>query len=301
MELKKIQPLYDAFTEYAKVYTNLGADYSVTDLLKSPQQVQLFKRYSSVIKREVDILGQLAAFRGTAIHEQFRKMLYKVITKQQSDDYLVEKRLWDRINGRKISGQIDCLHKNTLYDFKTTSVWKKIFGDTVEWEQQLNLYSYMLALIGVQVKDIHVIAWYQDWNKMQQYNNTQYPSQVMEVINLPLWTAKEQQEYITNRIEIHKAAELLSDTGLPECTNEEMWVKEDTWAVYKVDKKKDSAKSIGRKKASRVLKSKTEAEKWIGTKENFTIVHRPGERTRCENWCLVAPFCFQHKAYMENR
>jgi len=296
MKLEKIPPLYDAFKEYQKVYSSLGADYSVTDLIRPPRIVQLFKRYGKLIDKEVRVLDTLSSFRGNAIHDFFRKMLYRIVQQRQTEDYLLETRLWDRINGRKISGAIDCLHKTTLYDFKTCSVWKKIFGQYIDWENQLNLYCFLLYLVNRPVKDIAVIAWYQDWDKLKVFNDKKYPRQEMELIPLNLWDIKTQHKYITDRIELHKSAEFLSDDDLPECTVEDMWAKEDTWAVYKLTKQ---GKLPG--KASRVLKSKTDADKWVAKKKTgeHKIVFRPGERTRCEHWCLVAPYCNQFQNYKE--
>lgn len=295
-KLLQIKPLYDAFHEYAKVYSNKGADYSVTDLIKAPRIVRLFKRYSKQIKREVDIVSQLGSFRGTAIHEQFRKLLWKAVQKSGTDDYMIETRLWDRINGRRISGAIDVLYQTSLYDFKTTSVWKKIYGDTMEWENQLNLYAFLLFIINQTVKELGVIAWYQDFDKMKAMNDKEYPKLPMELIPIELWDTEDQKNYMFDCIDRHKACELLPDAELPLCTADDQWAKEDSWAIYKLTK---AGKLPGR--ASRVLKSELEANKYVGAKKGYQIVFRPGARVRCESWCDVSPWCSQYKEYMEGK
>lgn len=294
MKLEDIKPLYDAFKEYATVYTSRGADYSITDLIKSPRQVRLFKRHYEEIHRDVDILKSLGSFRGTAIHDLFKKLLWKIIQKSNDKDYMVESMVWDRLCGRRISGRIDVLWRDILFDFKTTSAWKKVFGDFGEWEQQLNMYAFMLALIRVPVTQIAVISWYQDWDKLKVYANKQYPKEPMELIPLKVWTPAEQQAHIVSRIELHKQWETTSDNDLPYCTSIEMWAKEDSWAAYKLTK--DGSLS---KKASRVLPSSKAIQKWIGAKPDFKVVHRPGGRTKCEDWCSVMPWCIQHKEYLE--
>ena len=293
MALELIQPLHDAFKEHSTSYTNRGSDYSVTEILKPPRIVQLLKRYKHEISKEVSIIKSVGSFRGVAIHDRFQKLLYRVISKQGSDDYMVESRLWDRILGRKISGQIDCLYKDILYDFKTTSVWKRIFGDFLEWEEQLNLYAYMLSLIGINVQQINVIAWYQDWDKMKAFDR-QYPKLEMEQITMMLWPVGDQEEFMHRRIQLQIEAETLPDYDLPFCTIKDMWAKDDAWAVYKLTKQGKLPS-----KASRVLPSSYAAEEWISDQKGtgYKVVPRPGGRTRCEDWCDVSEFCNQYQEY----
>ena len=53
--------------------------------------------------------------------------------------------------GAKISGQFDLFDKQdgTLYDWKETSVWKFLLGDTEEWEQQANINLYLMRMNGL--------------------------------------------------------------------------------------------------------------------------------------------------------
>jgi len=294
MKLESVIPLRDAFLEYQTVYTNLGADYSVTDLIKPPRIVRLWKRYSKEIERDLDILKNLGSFRGNAIHDYFKKMLYRITQKSKSNEYLLETRLWDRINGRKISGAIDCLHNTELYDFKTCSVWKEVFQQYEDWENQLNLYAFLLYLVGKPVTKVNVIAWYQDWDKNKVFNYTNYPREEMQVISLPVWNVVDQHKYMASCIEKHKEAEDLYDDELPYCTKEDMWAKDDAWAVYKLTKSGDLSG-----KARRVLKSSELAEQWIKKKksDDYKIIHRKGERTRCMDWCSVNQYCNQWKEY----
>jgi hypothetical protein len=45
-------------------------------------------------------------------------------------------------------------------------------------------------------------------------------------------------------------------------------------------------------------KALAKAEESAKKSEKFSIEIRQGERTRCKNYCQVAPFCNQYKEYM---
>ena len=56
----------------------------------------------------------------------------------------------------------------------------------------------------------------------------------------------------------------------------------------------------GRKSALRVLDSEMAAYEWCGQNDHDTdpkisVVHRPGENVRCENYCAVKAFCPQYE------
>lgn len=298
MKLENIIPLRDAFKQHDRSYTNIGSDYSVSDLIIAPRQVQLRKRYADQItKQPLDILGQLASFRGTAIHGLFEKYLWQVINKGVDPNYLIERRVWDKILGRKISGKFDCWYLKALYDFKTTSVWKYIFADYTDWEAQLNIYACLLRSCGVPVTSVNVLIWFTDWNKINSLKTQGYPQREMDLIPLDLWHDDMQQNYLEQRIKMHIAAESIDDYDLPHCSQKDMWEKETSYAVYKCD----AAGKITGAKASRVLKLESAANIWIAKQKsgNFTIQVRPGERIKCANYCKVNEFCSQYSEYLE--
>ena len=123
-----------------------------------------------------------------------------------------------------------------------------------------------------------------------------YPQKQVAIIDIPLWTFEQQEEFIKDRIHKHGVAELAmeTDTDLPDCTPEEMWEKPTTYAI-----KKD-----GGVRAKSVHKTKEEAEKAylsLKTPKDYTIEIREGGRTRCEKFCQVAPFCEQYQTYLKGK
>jgi len=93
---------------------------------------------------------------------------------------------------------------------------------------------------------------------------------------------------------LHSACEfaLETDGELPDCTAEEMWEKPTVWAVRKTGNKR--AHSLYETEA---LASSALAE--LGDKYEMEV--RPGERTRCTNFCPVNTWCQQYKQYVEEQ
>jgi len=272
----------------------------VTSLIQPPQVVQLQKRYAEELDKlpmtDEFIAQQLSSFKGTAIHERFRQMLYRYINKYPNSGYMVERRLWDRINGRKISGQFDIFLNGALYDVKSTSVWKRIFGQGTDWEKQLNLYAYMLKTCGIEVTLLYIIAWYMDWDKFK-VNQENYPSSPIEQIRIDnMWPEKEQEKFLFDRIELHKSNEDRPDDQLDPCTSDEMWSKEITYAIMK-----PMAKRAIRTKGmtTRAIAEQYIADSTHKDKASWYVETRPGERTRCKDWCRYNCKCCQYQIYLQ--
>ena len=71
-----------------------------------------------------------------------------------------------------------------------------------------------------------------------------------------------------------------------------MWEKP---TVYAVRKK-------GNVRAKLLLESETEAnEVAANLGKDYEVEVRPGERTRCANFCPVAQFCDQYQSYLQEQ
>lgn len=294
------KPLRDLVFEYEnKHYTNLGSDYSVTTLLQPPRIVQLERRHGTRILpsspeklSRKEMHDSLVSMTGTAVHDILEKMTWRIINRGPDSGYLVERRMWDRLWGRKISGKFDGLVGDMLYDYKRTSVWKYVYGDTFDWEAQLNMYAYLLGLMGVFVGHITVFVLFRDWEQAKAWDRG-YPKYNHEAIPLKVWALEEQEMYLQDRIELHKVNEDLPDWELTHCTAKDKWEKPAKWAVYKLKEGKRP------KKATRLLDTEEGAGEYIRKMKlketEVAVEYRPGNRTRCEDWCNVKEFCNQYK------
>jgi hypothetical protein len=270
-------------------YTRGGARVSVTQLIGSPRISILRARHDDEI--EVDVVDGIWSMMGRAMHS---------LAEAGADEaHISEERLHTRILGRTLSGGIDLqILKDggaVIEDYKVTSAWA-VMHDKPEWVQQLNIYSYLVRKVkGWKVDGVNVIAFVRDWSR-NKTSQEGYPASPVVRVHLPLWTEDEQREFIENRIRIHQNAATADQFGdtLPHCTDEERWVKESKYAVMKP----------GRKTAVRVFDTEVEAKKWIDDqgappilhKDLYYIVERPGEATRCADYCSVSQWCDQWQA-----
>lgn len=247
-----------------------GADYTVTELIAPPMIVRLERDHDNEMTE--DASERIFALFGQAAH---------MVLERAGGTDLKEKRLTAGVAGTLVSGAFDnfALADGKLSDYKTCSPWSLIFPHP-EWEQQVNLYALLLRQHGYDVRSVEVVALLRDWRKREARQNPNYPRVQVEVVPLTLWPVTQATEFLEARVRLHEAAKA---TMPAVCSPEERWEKPTRYAVLKA----------GAKRALRVLDSQAEAEDWMekNTKGGVTLETRPGESTRCLDYCSVASFC----------
>lgn len=269
------EPIYQAILKDG--YVRGEADFTATELLKPPQQLYLQRKHNDEL--EEDASNMLWAVMGSAIH--------KLMEDSEIQHGEREIRLQAEFDGVKVSGQFDYYDTQDciLWDWKTVSVWEIIHGLKKDREEQLNILRVLLEANGRKVKGIKVGCIIRDWSKSKATNDPGYPNSQFQEFTVPLWDHGEVVRFINTKIK-----ERQGEPG--ECTDEERWAKPSMWAVM----------SKGRKSAHRLLESEELAEQWIKeNKKGDHIIHRPGENTRCENYCSAAKFCPQFQSIKENK
>lgn len=267
-------------------YTKGNSDISITGLIQPPR-IRLLREQNHD-KIVVDYSDEIWKLFGQAMHNVLEK------ANENYDNTETEKRLYMPILGWTVSGQTDSysLDENCLKDYKVTSVWTIINALTEgkpEWEQQLNCYAYLHSYnTGKTIDKLNIIALARDYNKRElQRRGGDYPVSPITVIDIPVWSAIEQREFLAERVTLHQEAELNSGNDeLPMCSDFDRWKKNDTWRVIKK----------GRKTAVRVLHSEEDALQYIENsgQEGLSIEFSEGEYTKClGNYCGVADFCSQ--------
>lgn len=269
-------------------YTKGGAHMSATELLSPPRMVQL--RIAHADSLEMDASDMVFALFGTAIHG--------VLEHGQSEDHIVEQRLNTIIDGWEISGAIDLQTVKpqaiSISDYKTTGVWA-VMNEKKEWELQLNIYAWLVERVKkTPVDQLEIVAIIRDWKKWESEVKRDYPDAPIKVIPINLWPYEERENFVRQRIHIHAEAMFSAQTGgsLPLCTDEEMWAKPAVYALRKA----------GGVKAKSLHKTYEEAEAAMNElkekdRASYEIEFRPGERTRCANYCMVRDFCSQWKEF----
>lgn len=297
MSMESILPLAIAFERYRQHYDKGGADYSVTEIIQPVRITHLQKRHwPEILKRPLNVKSLLDSFDGTSTHMLFEKML------RDDPTFNCEQRVYMEILGRRVSGCPDLIHKptRTLYDYKRCKVWKKLFNDVEHWEQQLNIYAWLIEVnYGFSIRKIEVVAWFKDWDehRKEESGDGRYPEAPVELMGIPLWTPERQAQFFIGRVTAVVNTEYVPDNELPECTPQEMWERGGGWAAMPYLGKRRGFK------AGRVLPTRPQIEEWIENNppsggRKWKIEERVGSRQRCENYCDVRDWCNQYQKFI---
>lgn len=273
-------------------YSKGKANLSATELINSPRIVQLRKAHEAEV--EYDVSEMVWSIFGTAIHG--------VLEHGKDDNHIVEERLHAEVDGWSISGAIDLQIVNedgtyTINDYKTTGAWA-VMNEKVEWEQQLNIYAWLVEHVkNVTVSKLEIVAIIRDWSRRDAALKVNYPDAPIKVIPIQVWTQEFREQFIRDRITQHSNAMLTAELGesLPHCTPEQMWEKPPVFAVMKEGNVRAKSVHAIENEATVAL---DDLKKTAKKGENFYIEIRKGDRTRCENFCQVSKFCDQHQAYL---
>jgi len=265
-------------------YTKGGANLSVTQLINSPKIVSLIAKHQGDL--EEDVADMVWSIFGSAVHS--------ILEHGKDDNHIVEQRLHAQVDGWNISGavdlQIDTEAGTQIRDYKTTSAWA-VMNEKVEWEQQLNIYAWLVETVrGVKVIDLGIVAIIRDWSRRDAGTRENYPEAPIKELPIKLWTMEERKAFISSRIELHSACDfaLEIEADLPECTPAEMWEKA---AVFAVRKK-------GGVRAKSLHSTQEEADEALAALgKDYELDLRPGERTRCANFCSVNQWCDQWRTF----
>jgi len=271
------EPIYRAVCK--NWYSGEGAEYfcSVTELLKPDKLFVLERRHKDQLSVEAsDLIWSLM---GSAMH--------RVLEASETGDTLNEERLFTKVNGKIISGGVDLYENRVISDFKFTSVWNYIYSNRREWEQQLNLYSYLYQSAGFDVDKLQIIAIFRDWSASKANHEKNYPKQI-EIIPIRKWSIDQCEHFIKKRLFKLELALKLPDDVVKECNQRDRWQDDDIYAIMKK----------GNKRAIKLCTSEKQAKAFCKTninKDKLTIELRKSVPRRCENYCSVSHYCHYYR------
>ena len=207
--------------------------------------------------------------------------MHYVLAKAADARYIVEERLYAKLDGWDISGQPDAMmiKDGILSDYKRTSVWNIIMGTGLpEWEKQLNIYAWLFMVNGIHIERLEAVVFCRDWRKSENRAREDYPKKV-NTFPIKKWSIEKTEAFIGKRLLAHEEV-------LPLCTPDERWAKPDKWA----------AMNDGAKRATKLFDNPDDAALYVNNFERpMTVVHRQGDQwTRCRDYCSVAPKCSQY-------
>ena len=244
---------------------------SATQLCLPQQIAQLQKKHWKELTEDVSerlwaILGSSVAF----------------ALSHADEGALTEHYMETKIGKWTLRGTLDHYHNGKISDYKVTSCYSFLLGDKPEWEQQLNIYAYLGLSTGLEVDELEINAILRDHQASKGKYDEGYPLIPFVSKKIPLWSYDDQGVFIKAKLSALEQDELIP------CTDEERWASPTTYAVMKGDNKK----------ATRVLDSMEEAEKYIEDNKvlKASIVERKGGYRRCSDYCPVRLHCPQNKS-----
>jgi hypothetical protein len=260
-------------------YSKGAAQYSVTEIMSPPKIRRMREKYDDQIV--VDVSQMLWSLLGSALHV--------VMERGETSGWIKEERLFTEVDGVAISGAIDLQQEGeggiTIYDYKFTSAWA-VMQEKEEWTQQLNIYKWLVETVKQRkVVGLKICAMVRDYSKHDLRED--YPAAPICVIDVPVWDSVKTEMYIRERLEMHRESKMRADfeEDLQNCSNEERWMSETTFAV----------KREGRKTAIRVFTTMEEATE-RAEKEKGYVETRLGEPKRCTgDFCGVSKWCAQYQ------
>jgi len=260
-------------------HSHRGAEYSVTQLLRSPRHLWLERRHDDEIS--VDVTEKIWALFGTMVHQ--------VLEAGEGEHQFSEIYMEQEVDGVRISGTSDLYdtESKTISDWKVTSVYSVLYGSrTEEWTQQLNIYAWLMRREGYAVDAIEVVAILRDWSKSKARFDKEYPDSQVVRVPLELWADEDADYFVRSRVRELEAHKESPDNSLPACSDEYRWKKPTKYAAMKV----------GRKSAVKLHDNILDAEKHAASLPGGYVEHRPSVATRCQDYCAAAQFCNQYQA-----
>ena len=212
MKLTNVHKIPETFVNVLKrpTYSKGKANLSATQLLNSPKIVALTKKFEDEL--EQDVSDMVWSIFGTAIHG--------VLEHGKDDNHIVEERLHAEVGGWNISGAVDLQivtgeNVISIRDYKTTSTWA-VMNEKIEWEQQLNIYAWLVERNKrVVVDSLGIVAIIRDWSRRDAAKNEDYPQAPVKELPIKLWPYKEREEFI------EELEELMAEQAEQEASPEE--------------------------------------------------------------------------------
>ena len=259
----------------ADPYTKGEADFSVTELIKPPQINRLWAEHENKIS--MDVRDEFWKLLGRGVHN---------VLEQYSDGGVSEERHFAKVGDVTVSGAIDLVDNGMVTDYKVTSTYSVTKGLKPEWEQQLNMYSWLLRQNDISSSSLRIVALCRDWIRSRSDRSQKYPASPIVILPVPKWPDEQQDQYIEERVRVH-----MDESTIP-CTSEERWAR-GKYMVTGTDVKL---------KKPKLFDTLMEASVWTQGKENpvkgiaYQITETTPTYVRCEgNWCGVRDFCPQYQ------
>jgi len=269
-------------------YSKGRADFSATGLLEEPRIVALEATRNDLIKD--DPYENPWKFLSNIFHH--------LMSTHAGNDEIAEERIFTEFEGVTISGAMDLqiveIDKDfskrvRIGDYKFTTLYG--IRDTLKWEQQLNIYAWLIEREkpGLTVDGLEIYAFLRDWRIGRAEEVSTYPQTPGLTIDLPLWDHQKTEDFVREKIELHREAQ----KNLPFCSHEGRWP---TGKVWKIESISETDPIIFR--GDETFPRKMDAAKALaslpqGVQLDAVITSSFKTYRRCKSYCHFESICDQ--------
>lgn len=294
---------------------------SATSLLKGVRKILLSERLNEQNRLTPDVSDQIASRLGHTIHDGIEKAWTNVearnaamralgipeqirerIRVNPSEESLrasnsiipiwVEHRTERNFMGYAITGKFDMVFEGVLQDFKSTSTFAAKGGKDEEYRLQGSIYRW---LNPDKITADHMIInfIFTDWASYRAKSDPTYPQQRVMPHKVDLYSIRETENWMRNKIKELEAAADLPDDQLPRCSDADLWRGEPQFKFY-LDPIKAQDPNARCTKNCDSMQEALEYQKTKGGRG--VIVEVPGKVKAC-NYCAAWPICNQKDEY----
>tara|TARA_R110000822_G_scaffold107320_2_gene235846 strand:+ start:1545 stop:2435 length:891 start_codon:yes stop_codon:yes gene_type:complete len=270
-------------------YDSGDCDFSATELLEDPKIATLKSRHPDFSIND--------PYDNPWVH--IGQMFHKFMELNAPEEEVSEQRLFSEIDGKTISGAMDVqiIHKGRMVigDYKVTSVFS--MRDTAKWEQQLNIYAWLVEKeTDSVVEKLEIYAFLRDWRiSSQERMPDSYPARPGVTVDIPLWSFAKREEFIRERVRLHSTARALPDEDLPDCSRDAVWPSGTAWQLLRED--------LGTKKFYQTKRAATAAyDDMVPSVQLETYISKTHETLRrCKSYCEFSDTCDQWDNWRSER
>lgn len=270
-------------------------EFSVTDLMQAPKQLWLRRKFRDDIVIDL-VRDNYFSLLGAVVHH--------ILEKYAPPQCIVEERqhTFMNVDGKRIllHGQPDLYDPDTegMDDYKFVSAYAVLY-EKAEYEFQLNVGKYLFETRGIPVKGLRNIYLFRHLDPIAQLRNPDYPKDNIYIKVHQPWSRSVTEEKIKQLVSGLIQYAHTTWSQLPDCTDDQRWIRESTFAVIK-RKKGTKANPIGDWSSRAFAKFDTEQEalsfmKESSEKEEMKLEKRIGDPKKCLKYCPVVQWCEQRQ------
>lgn len=232
----------------------------------------------------MDVADSIWPILGRAIH--------KVLEAGADEEHIAEERLFADFDGWIVSGALDLQRRGDVVnvtDYKFTSAYA-VLNEKSDWSTQLNSYACLIRKSkGWTVGKLAICAIIRDWSRHRARADSNYPQAPIVMVPIEVWEPERAEEFVRERVRLHREAIARVALGepLPECSDEDRWMRKTAYCV----------KKPGAKRAIRLFDTNEEALQYISSNPDLVIEVRRGEPIRCQDYCQVSAWCAQFQKW----